>query len=787
MEELQQRQASLNDYMQLLYRGRWIILTSFVVVMAVTAYLTFTTDPVYEATAKVMIKEEGGMQSTLFDINGLMKKETMINNQVEILRSRSLAEAVIKDLQNSDRAQSLRLLYPDQRDDDGGFVAGAGKWFGGLLNRQDSTGERSFDEVVEDFRRRISIIPIRDTDMIELRVTASTPDEAAFITNTLAAAYNETNRLASQEEVHQVKNFLSEQVQIIQKELVDSEEALKAYKENEKVVALTKETEELIKKLAEFETLYNEALTELNSNKQRLEYIDKQLAHSRANFDLKSVSATPYFEQIRRQIAEIEGKKAAFMAGLMNEGLYDVKDPQIRRYDEQIELLTNSLRTEIAKVAKAEIPNPIAINEDLFKRKIEVEASLQALQPRVSALKRIVDEYSRQLESLPEKSLKLARLERAARVDEKLYLMMQEKFEESRITEVAQLGNVRLIDPAKPPKYPIKPRKKVNMLLGVLAGLGLGIGLTFLLEYVDNSLRTIEDLERLGVTVLGSIPRIKEEEAVKRMKFLPSVNGGQNGASNGHSSHGHAVNQEARRIAARLITHFAPKSPISEAYRAFRTNIQYTRLDKPLRAILLTSPGPGEGKSTSGANLAITMAQMGSKVLLIDTDLRRPVLHSIFKLDKRMGLTNVLVGRNTLDEVVQATEIENLSLLTSGPLPPNPSELLGSGAMRQTLEEIKSKYDIAIFDTPPIIAVTDAAVLGSILDGIIIVINSGHTDRNAALRSFALLNNLKSRLLGALLNGVDIESMYGSYYYYYHYYYYGRDGEKPRRKKRSQV
>lgn len=787
MEELQQRQASLNDYVQLLYRGRWIILTCFVVVMVITTYVTFTTDAVYEATAKVMIKEEGGMQSSLFDINGLMKKETMINNQVEILRSRSLAEAVIKDLQNSDRAKYLHLLYPDQRENEGRAVSGIGKWFGDLLSAQDSSGERSFDDLVDDLRKRISINPIRETDMIELRVTASKPEEAAFITNTLTAAYNETNRLASQEEVHQVKNFLSEQVQIIQKELVDSEEALKAYKENEKVVALTNETEELIKKLAEFETLYNEALTELNSNKQRLDYIDKQLARSRANFDLKSISATPYFEEIRRQIAEIEGKKAAFMAGLMNEGLFDVKDPQIRRYDEQIELLTNNLRIEIAKVAKAEIPNPIAMNEDLFKRKIDVEASLQALQPRVSALKRIVDDYNRQLESLPEKSLKLARLERTARVDEKLYLMMQEKFEESRITEVAQLGNVRLIDPAKAPKFPIKPRKKLNMLLGAIVGLVLGFSLTFLLEYVDNSLRTIEDLERVGLTVLGSIPRIKEEEAVKRMKFLPSVNGGTNGAGNGHTTHGHPVNQDAKRIASRLITHFAPKSPISEAYRSFRTNIQYTRLDKPLRAILLTSPGPGEGKSTSGANLAITMAQMGSKVLLVDTDLRRPVLHSIFKLDKRMGLTNVLVGRNTLDEAVQATEVENLSLLTSGPLPPNPSELLGSNTMRQTLEEIKSKYDMAIFDTPPIIAVTDAAVLGSILDGIIIVIKSGHTDRNAALRSVALLSNLKNRLLGALLNGVDIENMYGSYYYYYHYHYYGKDGETPRRKKRSKV
>jgi tyrosine-protein kinase Etk/Wzc len=778
MEDRQERQILLSDYLQLLYRGRWIILTCFVVVMIVTIYLTFTTEAVYEASAKVMIKQEGGMQSTLFDIGGLMKKETMINNQVEILRSRSLAEAVIKDLEKSEYAEQLQLLNPGQRNKNG-LMAGIGKWLGDLFGKTESPHAPSFDGMVDDLRGRISVIPIRETDIIELRVTAASPQEAAFITNTLAAAYNETNRLASQEEVHQVKNFLAEQVQIIQRELVESEEALKAYKEREKVVALPSETEELIKKLAEFETLYNEALTEFNSSKQRLNYIDAQLAHSKANFDIKSISATPYFEEIRRQIAEIQGKKAVFMAGLMNEGLLDLKDPQLRRYDEQIELLTASLRTEMAKVAKAEIPNPIALNEDLFLRKIEVETSLQALQPKVAALKKIVDDYNRQLETLPEKSLKLARLERTARVDERLYLMMQEKFEESRITEVGQLGNVRVIDTAKPPKSPIRPRKKLNLLLGAIIGLGLGVGLIFLIEYIDNSVRTIEDLERMGLTVLGSIPRIKTEEAVKRMKVMPGVNGGQNGAA-----HVHGTNWDAKKIAARLITHFAPKSPISEAYRTFRTNIQYTKLDKPLKAILLTSPGPGEGKSTSVANLAITMAQMNSRVLLIDTDLRRPVLHSIFKLDKKIGLTNVLVGRSALDEAVQRTEIENLSVLTSGPLPPNPSEMLGSSAMRHTLEEIKRSYDMAIFDSPPIIAVTDAAVLGSIMDGIIIVINSGQTDRHAAVRAVSLLSNVKTRLLGALLNGVDIESMYGSYYYYYHYYYYGREGDSPRRKKR---
>ncbi|MGH7602199.1 MAG: GNVR domain-containing protein, partial [bacterium] len=387
--------------------------------------------------------------------------------------------------------------------------------------------------------------------------------------------------------------------------------------------------------------------TEYNSNRERLKYVDEQLDRSKKNFDLSNISATPYFDGLKKQIGEIEGKRTSYIANLINGGVYRDDDPQARRYEEQINMLKKQLQEEITKLATVEILNPVALSENLVARKIEIEANLQALQPKVEALKKIIDTYEKQLETLPEKSLRLARLERTAQADEKIYLMMQEKYQESRITEVGQLGQVRIIDPARPPKEPVRPRIKLNLLLGFILGLGLGIGVTFLFDYVDNSVRTIEDIEKMGVTVLGSIPVIKHEEAIKRLKILPSSLIGKNGSLDP---------EDTKRLVARLITHFAPKSPISEAYRTFRTNIQYTKLDSDLKALLVTSPGPGEGKSTSVANLAITMAQMGSKVLLIDSDLRRPVLHSIFNIDRRVGLSNVLVGRATIEEAVQTTE-----------------------------------------------------------------------------------------------------------------------------------
>lgn len=776
MEELHERQVSFNDYLRIFYRGRWVIVTTFLLVMSLTIYITFTATPEYEAAAKLMIEDKSSMDQSLFDIGSLMNKATMVNNQVEILRSRTLAEIVIRHLQESEIANQISLLHaPDHQDS--GLVADFGRWVSDLVTfSSDSSDLYTIEDMIIELRDRLIITPIRDTDMIEIRVTGPTAEEAAFITNTLAQAYSEKNRLESQEEVRQVKNFLDEQLRIVKQQLTESEEALKNFKEGEKVVALSDETDELIKKAAEFEGLYNEALTEYNSNRERLKYVNAQLDRSRKNFDLNSIAATPYIEGFKKQMGELEGKKASLISRLLNAGVYREDDPQVRKYDEEISMVRKQLQEEITKLASVEILNPVAVSEELSARKIEIETNLQALQPKVEAFKRIISDYDKQLETLPDKSLRLARLQRAAQADEKIYLMMQEKFQESRITEVGQLGQVRLIDPARPPQEPVRPRKKLNLILGLIVGLGLGVGLTFLFEYMNNTVRSIEDIEKIGVTVLGSIPMINEEEAIKRMKFLPAGMNGKNGAVD---------SPEARRMVSRLITHFAPKSPISEAYRTFRTNIQYTKLDRDLKALLVTSPGPGEGKSTSVANLAITMAQMGSKVLLIDSDLRRPILHSIFNIDRRVGLSNVLVGRATIEEAAQTTEIENLFVMPCGTLPPNPSELLGSSAMKTTLDAMKEKFDIVLFDSPPIIAVTDAAVLSSQLDGVILVIKSGQTDREAAFRAYTLLKNVKTRILGALLNGVNIESMYGSYYYYYHYYYYGKDGDKKKKKSRT--
>jgi len=793
MDEQLERQVTIHDYVRILYRGRWIILISFLTVVGFVLYYTFTTTPIYRATVKVMIKENGGVQQTLFNVVDFMEKEKKINNQVEILNSRTLAENVIRKLQLSEKANQLWILGNGLESNRNGF--GLKKKIGQFLASILSVGQNDRKPTVPDLalankefneamsrsikmlQSNINVDPIRNTDMIKISITAPSPTEAAYIANTVAQVYKEQNQLASQEEVRKVKDFLGEQLEIFQQQLRQSEQALKEYKETEKVVALPQEVEELVSKLAEVEKLYREAELELNSNKKRLAYIDEQLGESKKQLNMQNILTAPFLKELNQKMVELESEKTRYIASVINHGVFDPNDPNIQKYNEQAKLLEDKFKKGITKLAAAETGDPLQLSEDLFQRKIEVEATIQALLPKVKALKGIVDEYNQELEKIPERSLKLARLERAARLDEKITLMMKEKFEESRITEVGQLGNVRIIDPAQPDYVPIKPKKKMNIILGIIMGLGLGVGVTFVMEYFDNSVRSVEDIEKAGIPILGSIPVIKIEEA--RKKFT------KNGR---HHSPGKLSSHETKTIAGRLITHFAPKSPISEAYRSLRTSIQYSKADTPLKTIVVTSPGPQEGKSTTVANLAITIAQMGSKTLLVDTDLRRPVLHSIFNLNRSRGISTYLVGKSELDDVIFRTEIDNLFVMPCGTLPPNPSELLGSKAMKECIAQLKERFDIILFDSPPLMAVTDAAVLSSEVDGVILVVKAGQTDRNAIVRSYEILKNIPNHILGALLNVVNVEGIYGSYYYYYyHYYYYGKDGSKKSRRKKQRA
>jgi len=739
-----ERQVTLTDYLHIILRRKWIIALCFAAVLGSTLYFTFTTPPVFEASATLMIEEKGGMQRALFEFPTSAEQTTMIANQVELLKSRLVAEEVVRKLLDSPYRDRVALV----------------------ANVKDRIG-LSFLSAVQALRNGLTVSSVRNTDIIKVSVKAPSPFEAALLANTMADAYNDIDRSMSQGEISQVVSFLEEQLEKKARDLQVSEEALRSFQKEKGVVSLSEEAQETVRQLADFETKYGEAETDLKAYLKRLDYLNEQLGKRKENLEQEiSQISSPLIFQLRQEMAEIERRITVRMA----QGI-DENNPDIKRDKEKLKAIKDRLVEETRNLVLQGVSpdNPLSQAQDLVEKTIAAETEIIALQAKANALSKIVDDYSKKLDTLPDKSLQLARLERAKKVDENLYMMMKEKYEESRITKAGQIGKVRIVDRAIEHKAPISPKKKRNTILGILIGLGLGLGVAFFLEYMDHSLRTIEDVETLGLPIMGTIPVIQAEQT--NGFLLPTEK--------------KKSTTEAQKIASRLITHIKPKSPVSEAYRTLRTNLHFTRPEDPVRTILVTSSGPTEGKTTTVANLAITLAHMGSRTLLVDSDLRRPVIHALFGLSKDRGLTNAIIGQLGVKEVVKPTTIENLGVVTCGTVPPNPSELLGSRKMKELVDEMKQHYDVILFDSPPVIAVTDAAVLSSIMDGVLLVIRSGKTQREAVARAFNLLDNVHARILGALLNDVDVSNMYGSYYYYYYYhYYYGKDGERKKRKSR---
>jgi len=733
-------QVTLQDYLRVLYRGRWIIAISFLAVVASTVFFTLRMDPVYQVTTTIMIETEKSGISP-FDVAGFSRRETIINNQVEILKSRSLAEEVVQ-----------RLI---DRGYDGTFYLFGGK---------DNGRKLSVREVAEALRRSVEISPRRDTDLIDIKVQARDPEEAMIIANTVAEVYRERSIRESRGEVTEVRKFLETQVAKKEADLERSQDALKRYQEKERFIAPDEETKQLIEQWSEFGALYNQALTDLKTAEIRLAHLSAELA-SQAKDLSESVAtvSSPLMEELRKQLAEYE----AIHIRYISQG-YPDDHPELLELRKKINNVKNRIKAEAERLVKGGLPvsDPLGFSQNLLEKILNLKVEVVADSARAMVLKRAVEGYEKRLQKLPEKSLQLARLQMAVDLDKRIYMMMKERLEETKVTEAGKIGTVSIVDPADKPLYPIKPRKKLNILLGVLVGLGLGVGITFLMEYVDTSLKTVEDIERfLGLSVLGIVPTIRSSENSKRS----------------------GKEDEAHVIESKLITHFEPRSPISEAYRSVRTNIQFSKTDEPIKAVLVTSAGPGEGKSTTVANLAITVAQMGMRTLLVDTDFRRPILHSIFGIDRSHGLTNAIVEGVDLSSLIRETGVDNLSLIPCGPIPPNPSELLGSKKMKELIEDMKSNFDFVLFDSPPVIAVTDAVVLGTEVDGVILVIQSGKVGREVITRAKALLENVNAKIIGSVLNNLDIENQYGySHYYYYYYYYYGSgEGEKKKRRKET--
>ena len=728
MDERQEQEIRPLEILAVLQRRRLLILVCLAGVLLPVLLDNQVAPRIYQAQTTIIFQEQREAIPT-FDFSEAFTHQSYLVNQIEEIRSRTLSEEVVDLLPGEIRAV--------------------------LLPRTNGLSEEARREALtKAVRGSIAAQPVRNSDVIVIKVQATKPKAAAGVANAVAEVVKRRNVAVKREKASSTRKFIEEQLPKVEGALRKDEEALSAFKAHNQVVSLSDEAKELLVRTTSVATEHAKAQAERRAAEQRLASVREQMKTQRASV-VPSITRTTsaWADTLRKKLVSLEVE----YTNLLVKG-YGTDHPQMKKLTREIAQTKGQLAGEVLRVAEGEtLGDPMSRLAELSKESLGLEIDIQTDSTREASLRTVLDSYDRQMERLPNKELLLLRLTRSQQVNDNIYRLLLERFEEARITEAGQIGNVRVIDTAQEPRSPIKPRRFQNLLLALIVGLTLGGGLAFFTESLDRSIKNPEEAEALlGLPVIGLIPTIGDLDG----KFKGTRN-------------------EIELISSRLVTHFVPRSPVAEAYRTVRTNLSFSRPDNPPRTILVTSAVPQEGKTTTTANLAITLAQMGGKTLIVDSDLRRPAIRKVFNLETKEGLTDYLIGKGALDALIRTTDIPNLYILPAGQIPPNPSEVLGSQRMKELVAELSRRFEMVFFDSPPVVAVTDAAVLSRNTDGVVLVVQSGATDREAVARAKTLLGNVQANLLGLVLNNIRIESTYGSYHYRYYYHYYdSEDGKK---------
>jgi capsular exopolysaccharide synthesis family protein len=766
MTDLSQKQYLAHDILEepgispkdlyfILLRNIKVILWSIVIMVLLSVIYTLSRPPIFSASAVIMI-EEPSKGMNVFDM-GFGDDRNQLNNEIEILKSRSMAEAVVNELWKSPTRNRLHLFGTKRYE-----PRGARKIVRRVLSLSIKpekdlpvfTGlipDSSYYKFVAALRSKLHVTNQKNTNALNISMTSIDPEEAALLANTLINKYQAIDMELHAGEIINLRGFLEEQAAKVLHELNKAEEVLRDFQTSEKIYGLDKNGTLILEELTAVETEYFRLVAEENIAKERKIYFQNQLTK-----DEKSLTAN-LLNSINTRVFALRSEIATTEADVVrNSSLYGENHEMVRSGRGKIEKLKQQLSSQTTDLISKglAVSDPLLYRQTMIDKLLEFEGEIAALEYRVKEYKNLVDQYNSQLSGLPTKSLTYARLERDRTVLAETYILMRQKLEEAKISQASQLGKVRILDTALPPLGRTKPNTEQNLLLGLLLGGGIGIGLAIFLEYMDNTVKTVEDIEKKHLTVLGIIPALDVDRSDKK-KMMTSV----------------PWLREVQTIQRRIITTEDPKSPISEAYRSLRTSILYSSPDKPIKSMIISSAGPGEGKTTTTTNLAITFANMGKKTLLIDADLRRPVLHHVFGVEQSPGLTDYLLGSiDNFDTLVKPTETKNLFICTSGISPPNPSELLGSKYMSELIGLLESNWDIILLDTPPLVAVTDATIISREIDAMILVVHSGKTDKHSFERTIKSLRIIDVPLLGVVLNAVTSMNSYGTYSYYYQNY-----------------
>jgi len=692
-------EVDLREIAQVLREYKWVIASITAVAVIAGVMWTLGTTKIYEATCTIEYdpnpsKPLGGRVEDVADpIGNFWATREFFETQNLVIASRDVAGRVVQKLG----------LHEDPTY---------------LAQDDDATGPTGdLEATTLALQSRLTVEPVPDTRLVMIHARDVKPERARLIADAVADAYVQRTIEDRLESTDRAKDWLESQLATLREELDEAELALHSFKKGHNVLSVSMEDRQNLV-ASDVQTTHNK-LTETRNRRIELEARLKRL---KASLGKRTTAVDPAVmaehEELSALVTELRDNRKQHDSLAVK---YGEEHPTMKSLAEEIGVLEAQLAQEKAAI--------IASAEHDLEQAKAVEGGLRSAAGEA---------HSAGL-NLNLREIEYRRLNRNRDNKAKLYEIVLQRLTETDLTRMLKTTHVRVLDRALLPVNPVSPNLVKNIGASSLAGLLLGLAAAFFTSRLDRTVRSVESVEGLGVPVLGVIPHLGGTEA----RTKPEARAGPKQVS-------------PARVLEELIVLEQPMSPAAETFRMVRTNLAFMSQEDPIRSFVVTSALPLEGKTTVVSNLAITLAQFGRSVLLVDSDLRRPRIHRIFEIGNEVGLTSLVEGHTTLNQAIHQTKIDGLSVLTAGPIPPNPSELLHSAAFERLREDLLNHFDWVLFDSPPLGAVTDAAILAPQLDGVLLVVRAGQTTVHSLLGARKQLNSVSGRLLGAVLNDIDV-------------------------------
>lgn len=697
-------------------RRRWLpAATVLGLVVIFTVLVTSLQKPVYRAKGKLLFKRNDstsvvtalGQASGELDI--LSQQSNPTDREAEVVGSVPIAQETIAALQLKDRHGVS--LEP------------------------------------EELLKRFDVKSIKGADVLQLSYESKTPEEAAAVVNLMMNLYLKSNVLSNRTEAMANGEFIEKQLPKTEATVRQAEAALRLYKQRNKIVDLDKEAESAVEVIGDLEKQINTARVQLEAQNARSAALQNKVGmNSQRSLLVSSLSQSPGVQKVLEELQNVDSELK------VKRTLYQENHPTIANLKDQEAALRTVLRERTGQILMGQKQEPDRnlqigeLKQKLNEQLVDSEVERIGLARQVTALSNEQFIYKQRVNTLPELQQGQRELERQMEAAQSTYEALLKKLQEIRVAENQNVANARIIEAAIVPKKPVSPHKALNFSVGGLLGISLAIATTLILEVRDSSIKTVEKARELfGYPLLGTIPAFKKTE-----KVTP---GG----------------KDREQAALEIPIRDTPGSPICEAYRMLQVNLSFLSSDKKLKVIVVTSSVAKEGKSTTSASLAVAIAQLGHRVLLVDADMRRPAQHQIWQLSNKVGLSNIITGQAGIKTTIKEC-MANLSVLTSGVSPPNPLALVASERMAALIKHFSDNYDFVIIDTPPVAAAADAHILGKMADGVLLVIRLGAVDSASATAAKSSLEQSGQNILGLAVNGVMAEYEADSYHYTRKYY-----------------